>query len=52
VLDPSRVAAQVASGISVRLELHGTGLAADLAAELGALDGVLAVNVERPDDAE
>jgi putative Mg2+ transporter-C (MgtC) family protein len=40
------------AAVSVRLELHGTGPAADLAAELGGLDGVLAVNVERPDDGE
>ena len=38
--------------VSVRLELQGTGDAQALREELAALDGVLAVNVDRPDDAE
>jgi putative Mg2+ transporter-C (MgtC) family protein len=38
--------------VSVRLELQGTGDAAALRAELAALEGVLAVSVDRPDDSE
>ena len=39
-----------AGTVSVRLELHGIGDLDVLAAELSALDGVLAVNADRPDD--
>jgi putative Mg2+ transporter-C (MgtC) family protein len=38
--------------VAVRLELQGTGDAESLRADLGELDGVLAVSVDRPDDAE
>jgi putative Mg2+ transporter-C (MgtC) family protein len=38
--------------VTVRLELQGTGDAPALREELAELDGVLAVNIERPDDAE
>ncbi|HET8953665.1 MAG TPA: MgtC/SapB family protein [Solirubrobacteraceae bacterium] len=38
--------------VSVRLELQGTADAEALRRDLAALDGVLAVGVERPDDAE
>jgi putative Mg2+ transporter-C (MgtC) family protein len=38
--------------VSVRLELQGTGRSDELLAELGKIGGVLAVNVDRPDDAE
>ena len=40
------------AAVAVRLELQGTGRAGDLVAELGEREGVLAVNVERPGDAE
>lgn len=36
--------------VTVRLELHGTGGLEQLAASLSELDGVLAVNADRPDD--
>jgi hypothetical protein len=36
----------------VRLELQGTGRSDELLAELAKIGGVLAVNVDRPDDAE
>jgi putative Mg2+ transporter-C (MgtC) family protein len=36
--------------VAVRLELHGTGDLDELAASLGELDGVLAVNADRHDD--
>ena len=36
--------------VTVRLELQGQGRLEPLAADLEALDGVLAVNAERPDD--
>ncbi len=38
--------------VTVRLELQGTGDPAELRQDLAELDGVLAVNVDRPDDAE
>jgi putative Mg2+ transporter-C (MgtC) family protein len=38
--------------IAVRLELQGTGDAELLRADLAEVDGVLAVSVDRPDDAE
>jgi putative Mg2+ transporter-C (MgtC) family protein len=38
--------------VAVRLELQGTGDADSLRADLVELDGVLAVSVDRPDDAE
>jgi putative Mg2+ transporter-C (MgtC) family protein len=38
--------------VTVRLELQGTGDPEELRQDLAELDGVLAVNVDRPDDAE
>ena len=49
-LDPGEGAGR--GTVVVRLELLGTGDAELLRADLAELDGVLAVNVDRPDDAE
>jgi hypothetical protein len=38
--------------VTVRLELQGTGDPEALRGDLVELDGVLAVNIDRPDDAE